>query len=57
MTQTQLNRAVARATGESVEVIQYRGFSPMKLPSRPFRRPRRDRGRRRASSFAAKDPS
>lgn len=34
MTQLQLVRAVARATGESVKTIQRRGFSPMSLRSR-----------------------
>ena len=34
MTQAQLNRAVAEATGESVETIRHRGFSifqPLKV--------------------------
>jgi hypothetical protein len=34
MTQTQLDRAVARATGENVETIQRLGFSPVRPPQR-----------------------
>ena len=32
MTQAQLNRAVARATGESLDCVRHRGFSPLRLP-------------------------
>lgn len=50
MTQAQLERAVARATGETVATIQQRGFMPMPLPSPPpkrlYRRRRRRKGRR-----------
>jgi hypothetical protein len=42
MTSHELNRAVARATGESVDTIAHRGFSPLvlepaedDLPDRP----------------------
>lgn len=47
MTQHQLDRAVARATGETVETIQRRGFSlvsparPQQRSCRPRRRPAR----------------
>lgn len=45
MTQSQIDRAVARATGESVELIQRRGFSLHSMPV-PLRRLRRRRPRR-----------
>jgi hypothetical protein len=45
MTQSQIDRAVARATGESVDLIQRRGFSLHCLPI-PQRRQRRRRQRR-----------
>lgn len=45
MTQSQIDRAVARATGESVDLIQRRGFSLQSLPI-PQRRQRRRRQRR-----------
>lgn len=32
MKQSDLERAVARATGESVSVIKAHGFSPLRLP-------------------------
>jgi hypothetical protein len=32
MTQRELNRAVARATGETVETIARMGFSPLRVP-------------------------
>jgi len=35
MTQAQLDRAVARATGESVDFVRNFGFSEMRLPSAP----------------------
>ena len=35
MTQVQLDRAVARATGESVDFIRAFGFSALRLPSAP----------------------
>ena len=36
MTDNELNRAVARATGETVSEIRSRGFSPLEpLPSEP----------------------
>ena len=36
MTQSELNRAVARATGEDVSEIAYRGFQPLELePTEP----------------------
>lgn len=41
MTQSQIDRAVARATGEPVGVIQRRGFSLHGLPVPPRRRRRR----------------
>ena len=48
MTQLQLDRAVARATGETVETIQKRGFSFQPMPQRKRNwRPRR----RQARSF------
>jgi hypothetical protein len=34
MSQSQLDSAVARATGENLETIQRRGFSPVRLPRR-----------------------
>jgi hypothetical protein len=40
MTQTQLNRAVATATGESVRHIAHMGFSLMALPARPCPHPK-----------------
>lgn len=45
MTQSQIDRAVARATGESVGIIQRRGFSLHSVPI-PLRRQRRRRPRR-----------
>ena len=48
MNQQQLDRAVARATGESVETIQRHGFIPIIVSVRPRRRGRRRR-RSRAS--------
>lgn len=47
MTQHQLDRAVARATGETVETIQRRGFRFVPMP----RRNRHWRPRRRHSPF------
>jgi hypothetical protein len=41
MNQYQLDRAVARATGETVETIQTRGFSFMPCPIQRCRPPRR----------------
>lgn len=35
MTQQQLNRAVARLTGESVKLIRLRGFTVLKQPTKP----------------------
>jgi hypothetical protein len=46
MTQSQLDRAVARATGESVATVRGLGFSLMAAP-RPARRRRRRRYRAR----------
>ena len=43
MSQSQLDCAVARATGENLQTIQRRGFSP--LPSRLHRARRRARHR------------
>ena len=41
MTDNDLNRAVARATGETVSEIRSRGFSPLApLPSEPEPHPR-----------------
>ena len=37
MTQARLDSAVARATGESLQTIQRRGFSPLPSRSRRFR--------------------
>jgi hypothetical protein len=53
MTQTQVNRAVARVTGESVETIQGRGFTfyPA-IPRRCSRR--RRRGIRRRAKLGGK---
>jgi hypothetical protein len=39
MTAAQLNRAVARATGETLSTIQRRGFSPMSLRPRRSSQP------------------
>lgn len=49
MTQTQLNRAVARATGESVETIQRLGFSAMTIRTHPCRR---RHGRRSSANYS-----
>lgn len=38
-----LNRAVARATGESVRLIQSLGFGPLNLPTHHPRPPRKTR--------------
>ncbi len=43
MNQNQLNREVAQATGETVELIRQRGFSIIIVP-RPHFRPRRRGG-------------
>lgn len=51
MTQSQIDRAVARATGESVGLIQRRGFSLQNLPV-PLRRHRRRRQRRSPASLS-----
>jgi hypothetical protein len=51
MTQSQIDRAVARATGESVGLIQRRGFSLHNLPV-PLRRYRRRRPRRSPASLS-----
>lgn len=51
MTQSQIDRAVARATGESVGLIQRRGFSLHSLPV-PLRRQRRRRPRRSLTSLS-----
>lgn len=48
MTQTQLNRAVATATGESVRHIAHMGFSLMTLPT-----PRRPRPKRKQQHSAS----
>ena len=40
MTQAQLNRAVATATGESVRDIAHMGFSLLVLPALPRLRPK-----------------
>jgi hypothetical protein len=44
MKQSDLNRAVARATGESVRLVQAMGFSPLVLS--PPRRPQRPQAHR-----------
>jgi hypothetical protein len=53
MTQTQLNRAVAEATGETVEYVQKLGFNLVIVPRRQYK-PRNDGGqskrRRRSTS-------
>jgi len=49
MTQRQMNRAVARATGESLATIVRRGFSPL----RPRRSTRRNRKTKHAMIFAS----
>ena len=51
MTQSQIDRAVVRATGESVVLIQRRGFSLHSLPV-PLRRQRRRRPRRSSPSLS-----
>jgi hypothetical protein len=51
MTQSQIDRAVARATGESVGLIQRRGFSLQNVPV-PLRRYRRRRPRRSSVSLS-----
>ena len=57
MTQAQLNRAVAGATGESVQTIARRGFSVLFRPARGGRAKRRRRRRGRQSSEAALQPT
>lgn len=52
MNQAQLNRAVARATGESVNLIRSLGFVPLLLPQ-PMPRPPRKLGRQRAARVRA----
>ena len=52
MTQAQLDRAIARATGETVATIQRHGFSPMKVCIFVLSR-RRGRRRRRRKSMVA----
>jgi hypothetical protein len=54
MTQSQIDRAVARATGESVGLIQRRGFSLHFQPV-PLRRHRRRRPRRSPTSLTKHD--
>ena len=48
MRKTQLDRAIARATGETLQTIQRRGFNV--LPSRPRRSRRLARRRTRTTS-------
>ena len=56
MTQAQLDRAVARATGEHVETIQHRGFSAVTVRLRPAgRRRRRRHGRKYRVGRPARD--
>jgi hypothetical protein len=55
MNQTEVNRAVARATGESVDRIARLGFTLIKTPQRPrkiTRRLRRQNGRLRLAIVA-----
>lgn len=40
MNQTQLDRSVARATGESIATIRHLGFSEMLMPRPVFFRPK-----------------
>ena len=49
MNQNDLNRAVAKATGETVETIKQMGFSPvfLPIPERRFHARRRGHARRR----------
>jgi hypothetical protein len=54
MTQHQLNRAVARATGETVETIRNRGFIFIACP-KPIRF-RSGRSRRRSAQTVSKEP-
>jgi hypothetical protein len=54
MTQVQLDRAVARATGETVDTIQSRGF--IFCSARPHRSLRRRR-RRRKPKFVQAAPA
>jgi hypothetical protein len=53
MNQSQLNRAVAQATGETVQTIEQLGFSLLSLsePAKGRRRARRRRGRRSATTL------
>jgi hypothetical protein len=43
MSQSDLNRAIARATGESVHLIESLGFGELHLPRPRQQRPRRAR--------------
>jgi hypothetical protein len=52
MNQQQLDRAVARVTGESIETIQRHGFIPINVNLRPRRRGRRRRRARNYRAFA-----
>lgn len=50
MTQAQLERAIARATGETIATIQRHGFSPMKVSTFALAGRRRRRTRRHKKS-------
>jgi hypothetical protein len=54
MTQRELNRAIARATGESVSVISSMGFVPLsqRLPECKSQTVNWGRGRRRPKRFS-----
>jgi hypothetical protein len=54
MTQHQLERAVARATGESIETIQRHGFISMPVI---VRRPRHRRRRARSGRAGSRRPA
>jgi hypothetical protein len=53
MTQAQLERAVALATGETRETIRQRGFMSVKFPKRRSGRRRRRKQRRRKKATIA----
>jgi hypothetical protein len=65
MTQAQLNRAVAQATGETISTIRRHGFSIVELPSaEPLDRPRAPQmvdwdavDARRMALFAGRQPT
>jgi hypothetical protein len=56
MTQSQLDHAVARATGESINTIRHHGFSPLFIPQVAYPDPTRVPNRGNDPSRSAKVP-